>query len=618
MDRREMLNLIKRADKEYYLNDTPIMTDAEYDKLRYDFIEKFGEVELNYIPGYVKKGLVPFRHPVAIDSLDKVKSEECDKLEKQITKLLPVCVQRKYDGLTLVIYGDKVVTRGNGFEGEIVNNFLSKYDLSDNFSEYPVRGELIMTYSAFERINKQRESAGLPKYKNPRNASAGIIRSINRSPYLDELEFYAYDLIECDLSVTDKMAYIANSTPFKIADTATFDTAKEAIDYINEYYPIYSVQDIPIDGMVVKCNEEYSRQKFGSTLHHPLDAFAWKPFQDGVETILRDVKWQVGKNQITAVAYFDTIEIDGTDVSQASLSNIGIIRKLGLTIGAKILVNKSNQIIPQIVQVLADGDTPINPPTHCPHCGHEITIYNNVVYCMNKNCGARLLNRVAYIASKKILNIKGLSKATIEKLIDNGTIKEQNDLFTVGYGELVNLEGFADKSAKTISTAIANARKNVDLAHFISACCIANVGLEVGNTLMKYFKSSDKLVHALNDFYYDFSKLDGIGDVLSNTLNSDEFKLAYNNLLDYITPEIYEEKEIVGKSYTFVITGKLSKPRDYYKKLIEEKGGKVTGSVSKNTDYLLCEDENSQSSKAIKARALGVTVISEEGLLQIL
>ena len=603
MEKEEMLELIKKADEAYYMDDNPIITDAEYDKLRYDFIAKYGE--LNYVPGGVKKGLEPFKHPTEVISLDKVKADEDDRLLAKIKKLLPVCIQRKYDGLTLVIYGDKVVTRGNGFEGEVVKHFPSKYSLAENKSKYPVRGELILPYSAFERVNKQRVQEGLPKYKNPRNAAAGIIRSIERSPYLDELEFYAYDLIDCPLKTSDKINYLAHHTELDVTENASFTDAQAAVKYIKEKFQQYNEEDTPIDGMVIKSNIEDSLKKFGTTAHHPLDAFAWKPFQDGVETILRDVKWQVGKNQITAVAYFDTVKIDGTDVSQASLSNIGIIRRLGLTIGAKILVSKANQIIPQIVQVLADGYKVIEYPTHCPVCGHKTVINNNVLYCVNKECKARLLNNIAYMASKSVLNIKGLSKATIAKLIDKGVIKTKNDIFKVGYEDLIELEGFGDISANKIAEAINACKYNVDLAHFISACCVQNIGKEVGTILMKKFKTSDRLKESLG--HYSFHSLDGIGFTTDEILNSKEFIQAYNNLLEYITPIEYTENTVYKG--TVVITGKLSKSRDYFKMLLESIGYKVTNSVSKNTTFLLCGDVN--STKAKKAKALGVKILTE-------
>lgn len=621
MNKEEMLTKIKEADNAYYLNDNPIMTDAEYDKLRYDFIAIYGEQELNYVPGGVKSGLKPFKHPFEVVSLDKVKFHENDKLKKNIHKLFPVCIQKKYDGLTLVVYKDKniVVTRGNGVEGEIVNNFISRYPMSSITSEYPIRGELVMKFSVLNKINEQRRAEGLEEYKNARNASAGIIRSIEKSPYLDELEFYVYDLMDCDMSVEDKIEYLKTHCPFPVTYNFTPKTEEEAIRKIPELYDTFSQEDIPIDGIVIKSNIEGSLKKFGSTAHHPLDAFAWKAFQDGEETILRDVKWQVGRSQITAVAYFDTVKIDGTDVSQASLSNIGIIRKLGLTIGAKVLVNKSNQIIPQIVQVLKDGNTEIIPPSVCPSCGKPLTMTNNVLYCTNDSCKERLLQNIDYMVSKKILNIKGLSESTIEKLIQLKQMASRNEILSVSFDDLMQLEGFAEKSANNISSAIASAKENVDLAHFIASCCIMNIGLDVGKLLMEKFISYDKLLIALEDKEYNFTIIQGIGDTTNELLHSDEFISAYKDLKKYITPI---EKNIIvsstGESFTFVITGKLSKPRDYYKEYIESKGSKVVGSVSKNTNYLLCEDANSTSTKAKKAREIGVKVISEQELFDII
>jgi len=408
-------------------------------------------------------------------------------------------------------------------------------------------------------------------------------------------------------------------SPFPVTYNYTPKTEKEAVEIIPKLYEQFSSEDIPIDGIVIKSNIEDSLNKFGMTVHHPLDAFAWKAFQDGVETTLRDVKWQVGRSQITAVAYFDTVKIDGTDVSQASLSNIGIIRKLGLTIGAKVLVNKSNQIIPQIVQVLKDGDTEIIPPSVCPACGKPLTMTNNVLYCTNNACKERLLQNIDYMVSKKILNIKGLSESTIEKLIQLKNMTSRNDILAVKYDDLMQLEGFAEKSANNISSAIASAKENVDLAHFIASCCVMNIGLDIGKLLMDKFSTYDKILEVLEDKKYNFTTIQGIGETTNTILHSEEFIHAFKELRKFITP-VEKEKVIVtsGKSYTFVITGKLSNPRDYYKELIESKGSKVVGSVSKNTDYLLCEDSNSTSTKAKKARELGVKVISEEELYSIL
>ena len=618
MTKEELLAKIKEADVAYYINDNPVLTDAEYDKLRYDFISLYGEAELNYVPGGVKNGLKPFKHPFEVVSLDKVKSHETEKLRKNIQKLFPVCIQKKYDGLTLIVYKDKVVTRGNGVEGEIVNNFLSKYPLNSVHSEYPVRGELVMKFSVLEKINEQRRAEGLEEYKNARNAASGIIRSIERSPYLDDLEFYAYDLMDCDMKVEDKIDYLRKHTPFPVTFNYCPNSVDEAVKMIPKFYEQFSSEDIPIDGIVIKSNIENSLNRFGFTAHHPLDAFAWKAFQDGVETILRDVKWQVGRSQITAVAYFDTVKIDGTDVSQASLSNIGIIRDLGLTIGAKVLVNKANQIIPQIVQVLKDGDTEIVPPSVCPACGKPLTMINDVLYCTNNTCKERLLQNIDYMASKHILNIKGLSEATIQKLIKSKNMVSRNEILSVSFKDLIALEGFAEKSANNIAIAIASAKENVDLAHFVATCCVTNIALDVGKLLMDKFVAYDNLLVALEDKNYDFTTIQGIGKITNDTLHSEEFISAYKDLRKYIAPI---EKEIIlpnGKSFIFVITGKLSKPRDYYKDYIESKGSKVVGSVSQNTDYLLCEDANSTSTKAKKARKLGVKVISETELFNIL
>lgn len=620
MTRQEMLEVIKKADHEYYDNDSPFMTDAEYDKLRYDYISKYGEKDLDYIHGEIAGGLKPFKHPFEVNSLDKVKASEADKLKSMLKRLFPVCIQKKYDGLTLVVYPKEkiIVTRGNGAEGEIIKNFMSSYSWNDISSEYPIRGELVMRRSVFEKINAQRKADGEELYKNPRNTAAGIIRSLEKSPYLDTLDFYVYDLMDCDWSVEKKTEYLKSHTPFHVADSYVPSSVEDAVDYIPKAYDKFSKEDIPIDGIVIKSNKENSLAIFGMTKHHPLNAFAWKAFQDGEITVIRNVRWQVGRSQVTCVAEFDPVEIDGTTVSQASLANIGIIKKLGLTIGATVLVNKANAIIPQVVQVLKDGDTPIEAPKNCPCCGKPLVMRNNVLYCENDFCRDRLVQNVDYLCSKGVINIKGLSTATIEKLVDLHCINDFFDVFNVDEETLVELEGFGEKSAKKVADNIRSAAKKVDLPHFIAACCVSGIALDVGNKLAEKFGTYEKLKEALDDGY-DFSKIDGIGETTNEILHGNEFRNRYRILFEaFLNPAPVEPKKTSGKSYTFVITGKLSKSRSYFEELIKSKGSKVAGSISKNTDFLLCEDANSMSTKAKKARELGIKVLSEEELQSVL
>ena len=618
ISRSSHLAQIKEADEAYYNADAPIMSDLEYDALRREYIERYGSQDLDYVPGGLKKGLHSFKHQIPVTSLAKVQAKDTKLIEEKISKLFPIVIQPKLDGLTIVVYGNKAVTRGvHGITGEIVNNFMPRYPLHKNQSSYPVRGEVVLAKGMFEEINKDRVAQGLEPYVNPRNAAAGIIRSIDKSQYLDKLLFLAYDLIDSKMNVTEQLAYIREKTPFDVVETVIPSSVDEAMSIIPNQFAVWNPEDIPIDGVVVKSNKPNSLEVFGATKHHPLNAFAWKAEQETVETILRAVDWQVGRSQITAVAKFDPVEIDGTTVNQASVSNIAIINRLGLSIGSKILVNKANQIIPQVVKVLTVTDKKIVAPTTCPCCGKVLTNVNDVLYCENPHCEERLVQNIDYLASKGVLNIRGLSEETIRKMIAGGLVKNVYDVFDMTIEQILSLEGFKEKSANNLFESIQGARENVSLSTFFAACCVPNIGNTIGEILMKRYFSYEEFM----DTYMNgenFTRLDGIGETTQALLYSQEFADRFQTLRRYINPLVYKPKEQVGdKSYTIVISGECSVPRREMKKLIEGVGSKVVGSVSKNTDFIL-SDPNATSSKAVKARELGVRFVSEDELKEIL
>lgn len=609
---------LKEADEAYYNADAPIMSDLEYDELRKEYIERYGSQDLDYVPGGLKKGLRSFKHQIPVTSLAKVQAKDTKLIEEKISKLFPIVIQPKLDGLTIVVYGNKAVTRGiHGITGEVVNNFMSRYPLHKNQSSYPVRGEVVLAKGMFEEINKERVAQGLEPYVNPRNAAAGIIRSIDKSPYLDKLTFFAYDLIGTDLSAEEQLLYIRDKTPFDIVENIIPSSVIKAIDIIPKQFSLWNSEDVPVDGVVVKSNKPNSLAYFGSTKHHPLNAFAWKAEQETMETILRSVDWQVGRSQITAVAKFDPVEIDGTTVSQASVSNIGIINRLGLSIGAKILVNKANQIIPQVVKVLTVTDEKVVAPNTCPCCDEVLTNVNDVLYCKNPHCEERLVQNIDYLASKSVLNIRGLSEETICKMISSGLVKDVYDVFDLTVEQILSLDGFKGKSANNLFEAIQSSRENISLSTFFAACCVPNIGNTIGEILMKHYFSYEEFMDAYMNGE-DFTRLDGIGETTQALLYSQEFTDRFQELRRYINPLVYKPKETVGgKSYTIVISGECSVPRSEMKKLIESVGSKMVGSVSKNTDFIL-SDPSATSSKAVKARELGVRFVSEDELREIL
>ena len=627
--KEKLLDLIKEADKAYYEFSSPILSDFEYDILRRQYIDNYGTTDLNYVPSDVSVENADFTHPYEVISLGKIKAGDDISMETWLNKkvgnisFLPVHLQKKEDGCTVVSYlidGKlTVVTRGDGKLGKILNHIPAKYDIPFD-SEFPIRSEAIFTKSDFESIQKERIKQGLEPFKNIRNAVSGVIQSKEKSPYLDKVTFVAYDVMGTPMNVDEKLRYIKEHTNYTLIEDVVCETAENAMSMIPKLFKKWNNEDHPIDGVVVKSNVHNALEVFGTTEHHPLHSFAYKAEQEGFATVLRSVEWQVGREKITAVAHFDPIEIDGTKVEKASVANIGIIREKGLSIGAEILVIKSNQIIPFVEKVLKAGDTPIVAPKNCPVCGEPLVEQNDVLFCVNDSCRGRLIQNIDHIGSKKVLNIKGISESTIEKLESIGKVKSAFDLFKLTKADFMELEGFKDKSAQNIVDAIQGGRKNVDLAHFVAACCIPHIGLTVGELLMKKYVTYESLKEALENDSYDFTVIDGIGDVINSLLHSKSFLKAYNTLHEYISPITKDTvaAPAMGRSYTFVITGRLSQPRSYFENLIKDAGSNIAGSVSKNTDYLLCEDIHSQSSKAKKARSLGVRIISEMQLADIL
>ena len=627
MTKKEMLEFIQQADKAYYEKSDPIMSDAEYDVLRRQYIDTYGAADLNYVPSDVSDADADFVHPYEVISLGKVKAGDDAAMKAWLGKkssketgsvpFLPVHLQKKEDGCTVVSYMIDgkltVVSRGDGTKGKVLANVPKKYSRPID-SEWPVRSEAIFTKADYEAIQKERAEQGLELFKNIRNAVSGVLQSKDRSPYLDRVTFVAYDLMGCPMSADEKLAYIKEHTNYDVVESVLCETIPEALEMIPRLFEQWNAEDHPIDGVVVKSNVRNGLELFGSTGHHPLHSFAYKAEQEGFATTLRSVDWQVGREKVTAVANFDPVEIDGTTVEKASVANMGVIREKGLSIGAKILVIKSNQIIPFVEKVLEPGDTPIVPPTHCPVCGEPLFERNDVLFCMNDSCRGRLVQNVDHITSKKVLDIRGISESTIEKLVESGKIRSVFDIFRLTKEDFLSLEGFKDKSAQNVVNAIQGGRENVDLAHFIAACCVPNIGLTAGELLAARYESYEALLVALEDKTVNFTEISGIGDVMNGLLHSESFVKEFKALREHIDPISKSAPAGGGTSYTFVITGKLSNPRSYYEELIKAAGSKVAGSVSKNTDYLLCEDADSQSTKAKKARSLGVKVISESEL----
>ena len=645
MTREEQFNTIKSADNAYYNLNNPTMTDQEYDALRTDYIEKYGSDDLNYVPGNSITSR-KFKHPIEVTSLAKVDEDEVAKLKSEIKRLGSVVIEPKYDGLTVVAYPKEdgsyfFVTRGSGNEGDILKYFNDE-NLAGSNTKYAIRGEAFMTQENFEKMNADLIKNGEEPKANPRNAAAGILNPARKevSPYLNLISYICYDVIGLDVSESEKLNYITANTPFEPTSFYVFnsdDDLDTIVKYIsNRRNEIVKNNTYPIDGMVVKSNEDGSLKKFGSTDHHPKNAFAVKSCQSAVYSILRNVSWQLGKTgALTPIAEFDPIHILGSTVSKASLSNPDEIKRLGLKIGDKIGVIKAREIIPKIVINNGSGNKDIVIPDKCPSCGQSLIKNGPVLQCQNELCNEKIAQKIAFMGSKKVLNIDGLSIQTARKIVnyfyDNYTdlleSEGQNIIFYLKKEDILKLDGFSEKSANNLYKSIQDAitPNKVSIPRFIKACCVDSIGEDIGKILAREYGSLQSMYDTLSPtmrskdeytFIHDkLNSLDGIGKETAKIVLSEDFWTSINNLWSYIEPADYElpntessNSNISGK--VFVLTGKMPKKRNEYEAMITSKGGIVAGSVSKNTDYLVIADVNSTSSKAEKARKLGTKLIS--------
>lgn len=622
--KEQMLDKIKTADHAYYALDNPIMTDAEYDSLRAKFIKTYGIRDLNYVPGEVSNDFIPFKHQVPVISLNKIKRTDTDKFLKEIKKLWPVVYEPKIDGLTVVAYPNKdgsckFVTRGNGKIGEILPNFISKYmGTNVNNTGYPIRGEVYLGYNEFKEINYDRKIKGETLFKNPRNASAGILRNKECSPYINKLNYLCYDILGQDISEKDKLDLIESKSKFTTVPYFEGDNPNDINDMVEDFYVNHVDGNIPIDGVVIKSNLNKSLEKFGFTNHHPNNAFAWKDIGEKSITKILDVKWNVGRSKITPVAILEPVELNGSTISKVSIHNLNIIKKLNLHYNDTVEIEKVNEVIPQITRVInrEENSTPINKILYCPCCNSILEEQNGQLYCTNKNCDDRLIREIEYLSSKEMFDIKGLSNKTIKKIIQANLIKDgPMSIFNLKTSDLISLEGLGPKSATKLIQEINNVLSvDIPLSTFIAATCINGIGKDVGKILATKYRTIDKIINACKT-KEDFTTLYGIGSETNIILHSQDFidKLVY--LLKWLTPKECN-KQINANSKLFVITGTLTKPRNYYKQLIEKHGHKVIDSVSKKVNYLLVgKNAGSKLDKAIKNN---IKIINEDTLFSIL
>ena len=640
---KELVEKLDQAAKAYYQEDREIMSNQEYDSL-YDQLEQLeketGTVLTNSPTvrvGYEAVNELPKEeHPSPMLSLDKTKDREVLRSFIGEHRCL---LSWKLDGLTIVLTYEngelvKAVTRGNGIVGEVITNNAKVFKNIPLRIPYKgqlvLRGEAIITYSEFERINETIGDADA-KYKNPRNLCSGSVRQLNNEiTARRNVRFYAFALVsvqDVDFHNSREQQFIwLKEQGFEVVEykVVTSTSLDEAMNYFST---AIVNNDFPSDGLVVTYDDIAYGESLGSTAKFPRNSFAFKWADEMRETKLVDMEWSPSRTGlINPVAIFEPVELEGTTVSRASVHNISIVKELQLGIGDTIKVYKANMIIPQIAENLTrSGNLVI--PDKCPVCGHEARIRkeNDVetLYCMNPDCVAKKIKSFSLFTSRDAMNIDGLSEATLEKFIAMGFIHNLGDILEIGKykDQIVEMEGFGQKSFDNLMASLEKA-KETTLAKVIYSLGIAGIGLANARVICRYFDDDiEKIRHADAE---EINSIEGIGPVLAGSLadyfSSEENNKKLDHLLGHlhlIREETAGEQVFAGK--TFVITGSVEHfaNRSEAKAFIEARGGKVTGSVTKKTDYLINNDKTSGSSKNKKAQELGIPILSEEDFLEL-
>lgn len=642
---QELVEQLNKAGKAYYQDAEEIMSNYEYDRL-YDellSLEKELGITLSGSPtahvGYeVQSELPKERHESPMLSLDKTKDvEELKKFAGD----QKVMMSWKLDGLTIVLtYRDgelyKAVTRGNGEVGEVITNnarVFKNIPIQIAYKgELILRGEAVIGYKDFARINKEIEDADA-RYKNPRNLCSGSVRQLNNEiTARRNVRFYAFTLVRAEgvdfhNSRVCQMEWLKGQG-FEVVEyhEVTKDTLEEEVIKFSEKI---AENDFPSDGLVLVYDDvEYGRS-LGRTSKFPRDSFAFKWADETRETKLLEIEWSPSRTGlINPVAIFEPVELDGTTVSRASVHNLSIMEELELGVGDEIEVYKANMIIPQIAKNLTRSGVK-DIPAHCPVCGGDTEVKQvsnaRALYCVNPECQAKHLKSFALFVSRDALNIEGLSEATLEKFIAKGYIKEYADIFHLDryQEEIQTMEGFGEKSYRNLIESIEKARTTT-LPRVIYGLGIANIGLANAKMICREFGYDiDKMLLAGVE---ELSAIQGVGGVIAGTFVdyfSDERHVRiFRELLEELSiPE--EEMKQQDQRFTgvnFVITGSVEHfaNRGEVKERIESLGGKVTGSVTSKTNYLINNDVSSTSSKNKKANELGIPIISEKDLLEML
>ena len=633
---KELIEILNRASKAYYAEDKEIMSNFEYDALYDELVKLEEETGLVFANsptvnvGYeAVEVLAKERHASPMLSLDKTK--DVDTLAAFIEGQEGL-LSWKLDGLTVVLtYNngtlEKAVTRGNGEIGEVITaNAKTFVNLPMSIpykGELVVRGEAVIKYSDFERINAEIED-GDSKYKNPRNLCSGSVRQLDPAiTAARSVNFFAFSLESADADFKN-----SNEQKFLWLKEQGFDvvfyrrvTSTTMHAAVRAFAEDIQTFDVPSDGLVLLMDDIEYGKSLGRTAKFPRNSIAFKWKDETAQTKLLEVEWSPSRTGlINPVAIFEPVELEGTTVSRASLHNISILKGLELGLGDTITVYKANMIIPQIAENLTKSGK-LEIPGTCPACGRETAVKAEqgveTLVCPNEECPAKKIKSFANFVSRNCMNIDGISEETLEKFIGHGFISDFSDIYHLDdhKDQIINMNGFGRKSYENIIDSV-NKSRTTQCARLLAALGIAGVGRANANLICRYFENDFEKVRSADE--ETLLEIPQIGNVIAKAINEYFNNPENSAIVDRIVEEItFMEEETAGSSLsgmTFVITGSLNtySNRDALKAEIESKGGKVSGSVSSKTSFLINNDINSNSGKNKTAKQLGIPIITEE------
>ena len=641
---RELVDLLNKYAYAYYVLDDPIVADDEYDRLYDELVALETEFGMRYpdsptlrVGGETLKAFAPYRHRERLYSLDKAKNiKEFEAFLERIRKALGytprLTLEQKFDGLTLSLtYKDgalvKGATRGDGEVGEDVTEQIKTIRTIPRRIDYTgiieVQGEGIMRISEFDKYNK---TAAVP-LKNPRNGVAGAIRNLNPKVTAERnLDFFAYNVGYHDgkrFSSQEEIHEFLRQNGFLVSDVFyVVDDVAEAEKHLEEIEESRPTLDFLIYGAVFKVNDLGLREELGFTEKFPRWALAYKFQAMETTTILKDVVWQVSRtSKLNPLAILEPVDLMGVTVKRATLNNYSDIQRKDIKIGSRVLIRRSNDVIPEIMGVYQHGENSkeILPPIVCPACGSPVRKDNVFYYCTNDACAPKVISAIDHFASKACMDIEGLSEKTAEQLYNDLHIDSVDKLYTITAGQLKALEGFKDKKADNLISSINKSRKTT-LSRFVFALGIPTIGKKAAKQLADRFRSIEALREATAEQIIEIPEFGGImAENVVNFFKDEKNARLVDNLLSHIEIEAEEEPVTEGifSGYTVVFTGVLTNyKRSEAQKLVTERGGKTADNINSSVNLVVAGEE--AGSKLAKAQKLNIKIISEAEFIQML